>query len=49
MNNIRPFIAGFLSIVAIILLSASPSFCTDAEMKALQEKVNSLEKKNQSA
>ncbi len=45
MNNIRPFIAGFLSIVAIILLSASPSFCTDAEMKALQEKVNSLEKK----
>jgi len=45
MNYTRPFITGFFSIAAIILLSAPPSFCADAEIKVLQEKVNALEKK----
>ena len=45
MNYIRPFIAGFFSIVAMMLLSAPPAFCAEAEIKTLQEKVNALEKK----
>ena len=45
MNSIRPFIAIFFSMAVIIHLSAPPSFSNEAEMKALQEKINALEKK----
>jgi len=45
MNYNRHFIAVLFSIVAIIHLSALPTFSADAEIPALQEKVNALEKK----
>ncbi len=45
MNYNRHFIAVFFSIVAIIHLSALPTFSADAEIPALQEKVKALEKK----
>ena len=45
MTYICRFMAVLISIVAIILLSAPPAFCAEAEIKTLQEKVNALEKK----
>ena len=45
MNSIRPFIAIFFSMAVIIHLSAPFSFSDEAEMKALQETINALEKK----
>lgn len=45
MNSIRPFITIFFSMAVIIHLSAPFSFSDEAEMKALQEKINALEKK----
>lgn len=45
MKYIRPVIAGLFSIVMMMHLSATASFCSETEIKALQEKVTALEKK----
>ena len=45
MSSIYRFTVALFFIVAVIHLSALPSFSTENEMKALQEKVNTLEKK----